>query len=392
MGTFRIKKQTVWRMHSVLGLIAGLGLLIIGLTGSLLIFSKEIDGLLRPDVVHVAVPAGAGRLPMDDLVGKMAATFPGHQLMGWVPAEEPTASDRVWLKLPEEDEHWLSAHIDPYTGKVLSRPAESTETFTGWLLELHYTLLADHVGLAAAGVFALFLFLLGVTGVWLYRDFFRNFFRLRWKSSTRILFSDLHKFVGINSVVFNLILGFTGAWWNLSHVIGHLVEEHPAEEVAGAAPQDPAAWASIDDLLADASQRIEGGFRANYLGFPNAPENAFYFYGEHGGAGVLRSPHGSMVSYAVDGTFREASDIREGSLWAQIYDSFAPLHFGTFGGWPVRVLWCLGGLAPGILAVSGFLIWRGRHRKEKAVRTVRIREEAAVPRTTEKSVDPAARC
>lgn len=365
MARFRIKKQAIWRTHSVLGLIAGLGLLIIGLTGSLLVFSKEIDGLLRPEIVHVEAPAGAERLPMSDLVGRMAASFPGHQLMGWVPAAEPTDSDRVWMKLPEEDEHWLSAHIDPYSGKVLSRPAESTETFTGWILELHYTLLADHVGLAVAGIFALFLFLLGVTGVWLYRDFFRNFFRLRWKSSTRILFSDLHKFVGINSVVFNLILGFTGAWWNLSHVIGHLVEEHPEEGVVAAAPPDPAQWASIDDLLADASGRIEGGFRANYLGFPQAPENAFYFYGEHGDAGVLRSPHGSMVSYSVDGTFREASDIREGSLWAQIYDSFVPLHFGTFGGWPVRVLWCLGGLAPGILAVSGFLIWRGRHRKEK---------------------------
>jgi uncharacterized iron-regulated membrane protein len=365
MGRLRIKKQTIWRTHSVLGLIAGLGLLVIGLTGSLLIFSKEIDGLLRPEVVHVEVPAGAKRLPMDDLVGKMAASFPGHQLMGWVPAGEPGESDRVWMKLPGEDEHWLSAHLDPYSGKVLSRPAESTGTFTGWILELHYTLLADHVGLAIAGVFALFLFLLGITGLWLYRDFFRHFFRLRWKSSTRILFSDLHKFVGIGSVVFNLILGFTGAWWNLSHVIGHLFEEHPEENAVEVASPSPAQWASIDGMLAEAPHRIEG-FQANYLGFPQSPENAFHLYGEHGDAGLLRSPHGSMVSYAVDGTFREASDIREGSLRAQIYDSFVPLHYGTFGGWPVRVLWCLGGMAPGILAVSGFLIWRARHRSARS--------------------------
>lgn len=366
MRRFRLKKQTVWQMHSVLGLIAGLGLLVIGLTGSLLIFSKEIDGVLRPDVVHVEVPAEAKRLPMDGLVGKMAATFPGHQLMGWVPAREPEDSDRVWMKLPGEDEHWLSAHIDPYTGKVLSRPAESTGTFTGWLLELHYTLLADHVGLAVAGIFALLLFLLGITGLWLYRDFFRHFFRLRWKSSTRILFSDLHKFVGIQSVVFNLILGFTGAWWNLSHVIGHLFEKHPEDGVVEVAPPPTSPWASIDTLLADASQRIEGGFEANYLGFPQSPENTFYLYGAHGDAGVLRSPHGSMVSYTVDGTFRESNDIREASLGAQIYDSFVPLHFGTFGGWPVRVLWCLGGMAPGILAVSGFLIWRARHRSARS--------------------------
>jgi uncharacterized iron-regulated membrane protein len=284
--------------------------------------------------------------------------------MGWVPAGDPERSDRVWVKLPGGGEHWLSAHIDPFTGRVLSRPAESTETFTGWTLELHYTLLAGHAGMFAAGLFALLLLLLGISGLWLYRDFFRYFFRLRWKSSSRILFSDLHKFTGINTVVFNLILGFTGAWWNLSHLVGHLVEETPAETSSVDAGPPPSDWASIDGMMNDATRRI-AGFRSNYIGFPRFPENAFFLYGEHGGAGVLRSPHGSMVSYEADGTFREASDIREGSLWAQIQDSFVPLHFGTFGGWPVRLVWCLGGLAPGTLAVSGFLIWRSRHRKER---------------------------
>lgn len=363
MGGFRIRKQAVWRVHSVLGLIAGLGLLVIGLTGSLLMFTPEIDGALRPEVVRVTPPEGGRRLPMDELVGKMASTFPGHELMGWVPAWDRGESDLVWVKLPGEDEHWLSSRIDPFTGRVLSRPAESAETFTGWILELHYTLLADHTGMFVAGLFGLVLVILGISGLWLYRDFFRHFFRLRWRCSTRILFSDLHKFVGINTVVFNLILGFTGAWWNLSHVIGHLYEETPVETSSGEASPTPSKWASMDGMMHDATRRI-AGFRVNYIGFPRVPEKAFFLYGEHGDAGVLRSPHGSMVSYEADGTFREASDIREGSLWTQIQDSFVPLHFGNFGGWPVRLLWCLGGLAPGTLAVSGFLIWRSRHRKE----------------------------
>ncbi len=57
-------------------------------------------------------------------------------------------------------------------------------------------------------------------------------------------------------------------------------------------------------------------------------------------------------------------------LPARILDNdraVAPLHFGTFGRWPVKVLWCLGGMAPGVLAASGFLVWqtRGRSRARK---------------------------
>ena len=53
-------------------------------------------------------------------------------------------------------------------------------------------------------------------------------------------------------------------------------------------------------------------------------------------------------------------DMREATPWQQIYDSFMPLHYGTFGGWPIKILWCLGGLTPGLLAISGFIVWRKR--------------------------------
>ena len=43
-------------------------------------------------------------------------------------------------------------------------------------------------------------------------------------------------------------------------------------------------------------------------------------------------------------------------------DSFEPLHFGTFGALPVKILWCLGDLAPGILAITGYILWWKRKR------------------------------
>ena len=65
--------------------------------------------------------------------------------------------------------------------------------------------------------------------MWIHRNFWRSLFLLRWKLSGRIFFSDLHKMVGISSVGFNLILGFTGAYWNLTHVLGEFLHRPEPE-------------------------------------------------------------------------------------------------------------------------------------------------------------------
>ncbi len=388
MTRFRIRKRTIWRTHSILGLVAGIGLVVIGITGSILMFSKEIDGALRPEIVRVQPAADGQRLPMDTLVATAATAFPQYRLMGWLPAESAGESDRVWMTRPDDGGHWLSAYLDPYSAEVLSAPEDSAASFTGWILELHYMFLAGHVGIAISGIFGVLLLLLGISGLWLYRDFYRNFFRLRWGRSMRILLSDVHKFVGINTVAFNLVLGFTGAWWNLAHVIGHLREEAPTEKVVKApVVMSPSDWGSLDSILRDAPNRI-AGFQANYIAFPQIPEKIFYLYGEHGGAGSLRSPYGSMMSYDAAGGFRESADIRDASLWAQIYDAFVPLHYGTFGGWPIRVLWCLGGLAPGTLAVSGFLIWNSRRRNKSKAITVSQPKHDSIPTRSQGGYDP----
>ena len=69
-----------------------------------------------------------------------------------------------------------------------------------------------------------------------------------------------------------------------------------------------------------------------------------------------------MTFNSQTGAFEDLLDIRTSGLWNQISDAFMPLHYGTFGALPVKILWSIGGLAPGILAVTGFLLWWKRKR------------------------------
>lgn len=360
-------RKRLWQLHSWLGLAAGLGLLVIGLSGSLLVFHEELEALFHPELVRVE-PAPGGRLALDTLLAHAQRQLPDHEVTGWLPQyEAPHLADVLYV-IERGHREWLVATLDPYTGKLLASPRLGTTTLTGWLLDLHYAFFADHAGMIAAGLLGLLLLVLGVTGTWLYRDFWRSFFTLRWRGGARILFSDLHKFTGITSVVFNLLLGFTGAYWNLTHVIGEWIAGEHVQARIERRLYGPGL--SLDALSRDAAQRLPG-FRGNFISLPADPAApTVTLWGAVEPRGPLTSPYGSFLGYdPATGAHRSTHDLREAGLWARIADSFRPLHYGDFGGLPVKLLWCLGGLTPGVLAVSGFAIWWRRRPRRTSTRT-----------------------
>lgn len=354
--------KQIWKLHSWLGLIAGLGLIVIGLSGGLLVFRDEIDGLVDGKIMRV-VPAQEGRLSWDQLHQSAQHAWPGYRFVGIGSRRDAGLADIVYLKKPG-DSQYFGATLNPYTGAALSGPLTEQQTFTGLLLELHYTWFADHIGMLVTGIFAVLLCLLGVSGVWLYRGFWKNFFRLRWKSSARIFFSDLHKMVGISSMVFNLILGFTGAYWNLSHIATDGLGTH--EE-----PEDAAALVTVDPSISlDALERAAAvempGFKATWVYVPDGEEKEISMWGTVPGSWWLSSPSGSSALFDPQtGAVISTSDLRKAGTWEKITDAFTPLHYGSFGGLPVKILWSTLALAPGILAVSGFAIWFRRRKPAK---------------------------
>ncbi len=334
-------------------------LLVIGVTGSVLVFKTEIDRLLAPERVLAPEP-DAPRLGPDAIFAAAQEHLPDQIVMGWGKALQPDMADVVYAVEPGEEDGKL-IRVDPATGRPLVGGFEEAGTFTDWMLELHYTLLAGHAGELVVGLLGVLLCLLGVSGIYLYRGFWKTFFQLRWNKSARILFSDAHKMIGITSVVFNLLLGFTGAWWNLSHILGHAFEE---EHEHVTMPKWTGAVA-IDPLLEEARGEIPG-YETNWISLPFEPGGDIGFFGAIEGQSVFRSPYGSTVFFdGGSGELKFATPVGELGAWAQAVDAFRPLHFGTFGGVPVKILWCLAGLTPGALAVTGTVMWWQRTRRRR---------------------------
>ncbi len=351
-----MKTKTLWRVHSWLGLLAGLPLLLIALSGSILVFKDELDGLLRPGEVR-AEPLPGGRLSYDELHRKAAAALPEHETVGWaIYHGEPARADFLYVMEHGEDE-FLNVHLNPYTGALLHPPHDLEDSATGWLLSLHFRLLGGHLGEAVTGIIALMLCMLGITGFMIYRKFWKGFLTFRWKTGWRTLSGNLHKRIGaLFSPVF-LLLGLTGAWWNIAHIVEDLRQpEEPMEdgEIHGGHLRENYPF---DRILAESREHIPN-YVPNYISFPFHPGEPVRLFGAYEQQNPLRSPYHSQVHFDSETTAHLSTiRIEETGLWPQILDSFTPLHFGTFGGLPVKILWCVVGASPGFLALSGAFVW-----------------------------------
>lgn len=354
-------RKVLWQLHSWLGLLAGLGLLVIGVTGSALVFREEMMDALHPRVEQAVEKEGAA-LGIDTLVARARAQLPGQEVVAWDTLMHQGKAHALAVVHLDNPKEWRWIDADPTTGNLLpEHELTRAEKIFDWTLELHYALLMGDWGVVIAGVLAVLLCLLGISGVVLYRNFWKNFFTLRWGRSARIFSSDLHKMVGISSVAFNLMLGITGAWWNLPTLKTLLKDEPVTTNENASTFKLYNTKLSFEALAQEAAKRLPGLDPTKvYLSLPPREEH-IELTGSVVSSGRFVDEYNSSVTFdAQTGAVLKVTDFRNASLLTKFEAIMGPLHFGTFGGWPVKLLWCVLSLAPGILAVSGFVIWYRR--------------------------------
>lgn len=104
------------------------------------------------------------------------------------------------------------------------------------------------------------------------------------------------------------------------------------------------------------------GSKITTVSLPEKPEEVFTIYKKVEGG----SDYGNVVHLdQFNGNVLRIDDEKKAALGDRILNSFVPLHFGTFGGLPTRILYVFVGLAPLMLFVTGFVMWW--HRKKKVM-------------------------
>ncbi|WP_367898863.1 PepSY-associated TM helix domain-containing protein [Leptospira sp. WS58.C1] len=366
-----MSRKRLYQIHSSLGIFSSVFLILVGLSGSFLIFAREIDQLLDP--AEFKIESLGTRRSIDSLKAELRKQIPSHILAGWLIPENPDQPDQVWVHFSDSETKEESVILlDPYRGEVKGKLKEDrSDSFYGWMLNLHYTLLLGNTGYVMIGFLGLIFFFQGISGIILYRNIWANLFRLRTLESIRTFFSDLHKLTGVFTLVFHLMLGFTGAWWSLSTTVNTLIDGFPSQQL-GKFMDDSI---SIDSMIEGAESKISG-FKLGFISFPHHKEgDPVVLYGTENEDHPLRSRFGSYLVFdSRSSQLLKVWELRKENFIHSILDSFRPLHFGTFGGLFTKILWVILGLAPGILSLTGIGILISKERmkssrkKEKVIR------------------------
>ncbi|GLS27774.1 PepSY-associated TM helix domain-containing protein [Marinibactrum halimedae] len=363
-------RRALFKIHSYLALAVLIPVFLIALTGSILVFKFELDALLMPEAASLAnkqySTTTPSRLSFNSLVATINASYPEYEIGSWEFFDDKHESDRVYL-IKKGTEDWYKVYLDPYGNQVLSSPVPLHHDLTDWLLHFHYTLMLNNlwksspfIGLLIGLITALSLMILGITGLIVYRKFWRQFFTLNWDKRPKVMTRRLHRFSGIWCSPVLLILGFTGAYFNLFEYLDEVkehssVDHHPIME-----RRLYSEVLNFDEIIKTSTERIQS-FTPTYLFFPTEEGRSLVVYGSVNTSNPFSSDYSSRVSFdANTGAYQFDYDIRQQSVLWTILDSFRELHFGNFAGIGSKLVWCLVGIGICFLSGSGLYMWYGR--------------------------------
>lgn len=374
----------VWYLvHKWSSLIPTAFLLMLCITGLPLIFHDEIDAVMGEDAETAlsGPPSAEGGLPLDAMLDRALAERPGE-----VPLFMAFSQDSPLLTVttgpapgaPGEDMTLL--FLDRGTGASLGpAPANPVMDF---LLQLHTDMFLGLPGMLLLGAMGISFVVALVSGTVLYAPFMRKlpFGTVREGRSKRLRRLDQHNFLGVVALAWMLVIAVTGA---INAFADPLTENWRDGEIArmtdayaGTPPLAPEDYGSIDTAMA-AAQKALPGRSPQFIGFPGGAWSsgnhyAIFFQGDRPVTQHLLTPA------LVDAATGELTDARTMPVINQALMMSKPLHFGDYGGLPLKLIWAALTLATIWVLWTGIMLWLRRKPGQIERRIEEIRSGAAV--------------
>ncbi|WP_375291723.1 PepSY-associated TM helix domain-containing protein [Qipengyuania sp.] len=356
--TIALSKETVRKAisaHSALGLVCCALLYLICATGTAIVLYEEWQRFEQRDAPEMTAIAPA-------------AIQRGIENVLATESDGPTTT-HLYVHLPTEDlprttitTDTQAVHIDE-SGSI-AMPEENA--WAEFLLALHYRLnLPAVVGMSLVGLFGAMLVALTISGIAAHPRIFRDAFRLRARRGDDVATLDWHNRLAVWTIPFALAIALTGTMIGLFYISGSGLaasayggdSEAALAPVFGGEPEGDASPAPIPDVAPALSYMVR-----------EYPETRPYYVILHdpGTAGqhmqiVAEHPRrlifGEYYAFSGDGEFHGTAGMADGTVGQQLAASTYNLHFGNYGGLPVKIAYILFGLAMTIVVATGTFIW-----------------------------------
>lgn len=360
-------KKIIGFIHLWFGLISGIIVLILSITGCILVFELEIKSLISP-WLHAGQKDHQDYVPPSALYKTAEKAMPGKEIISvWYHGHGKTA--HVSMKSD------TTLYVNPYNAELVAMIDH--EDFFHFIKDGHYYLwFPPEIGHHVTGWGTLLFFVLTVTGLILWwpkkwnRTERNKSFKIKWKARLKRLNYDLHNVLGFYSLILAFIMAFTAlmmsfAWWrNGVYWMS-----------SGGEPRPPYVRAHSDTTListqhfltkSDIAFKKGMGELAAYnkdqiiVSFPRQPSDAIYVCTDMI-AGDWRDVYLDQSTFEVlPGTNQARSELNAAE-W--ISRSNYGLHVGEIGGIATKILYFLASLVCASLPVTGFIVWWQKGKK-----------------------------
>ncbi|NRA53917.1 MAG: PepSY domain-containing protein [Gammaproteobacteria bacterium] len=368
-----------FKVHSWVGFKFSIFICFVLITGTLAVFSHEIDWLTNPamrtDTSSVKSTNWAA------IYQKVKQQQPNKKLLHIKAPLDPWFSVELVYLQNESSYHRNFFH--PSSGQYLGEGRwYNWQRF--FRMAHRHLMLPTIIGIPIVSSVAMGMMLSLITSLVIYRKWWRGLFRMPRRSHRKFFWGDVHRLAGVWSLWFVLIIAVTGIWY-LVEVLG-LRATYPERGTTLDQSLNTALETNLDtsldtNLNTTAQQTTEQKKVASVmpsvavfnqmlattrLEFP-ALEITKVFFPQHAGDGVLFQGQASAIlvraranMISFDPRSGEQLALNRGvdlSLHARISEAADPLHFGTFAGLPSKIIYFVFGVILSTLAVSGTYLY-----------------------------------
>ena len=338
--------------HSWLGLCVGALMYLVCLSGALLVFFEEFERWEQPGIQEYQdYSIKQIELAIEDFLSRVEKV--PSSLYVVLPT---TAVPRIHISGDEQE--WFVNR----DGSLSDSPVKG---WTHMLAELHIYLHLPHtVGLIVVGILGVMLCSLIFSGLVAHPRIFKDAFCFRLGGSKQTEQVDIHNRLSVWGTPFYLIIGATGAFIGLLSVMA--VVAAPAffagdrEAVVSAVyGDDPILQQPVEKFdYARAFSQLQAyqpDAKPIYLVLQNLNTQSQFL--EVAATLPQRLIYSEMYRFKPNGDVINHQGLSDGSVGRQIAYSVYRLHFGHFGGFAVKVIYAILGLALAFISASGINIW-----------------------------------
>ncbi|MEM6795500.1 MAG: PepSY-associated TM helix domain-containing protein [Acidobacteriota bacterium] len=376
----RTLKRLYWQIHSACSIYTGGFLAFILLTGAIAVYAPEIydwefreharldsSTPLDPEVLWPAVERAANRLrapgadvnavPYEIYLPKSDTHTVRVRFINQGFRPQPFVPDQPWIL--------RSVFVHPSSGEILGE-ADDDSSLSSFVRSVHVRFFAGTPGRNFVGLFGISLLVVSFSGLLILSQYLgkKSLWLVR-RTNLRATHSDLHKLLGFVFLLPLLLFAITGFWLGMQ---GHLMRafeiERPgafSREAVLTAEEDPLFPLDVPGALA-AAKRAHPKLEVQKVRWSTRGERYVSVQGRTPRMVYERYSQGVVLDKSDLGVLA-VSDTASGPWQDKLFYLQEALHFGDFGGAPLKAVYLGIGLVLGLLPLTGYAIARLRARR-----------------------------